>query len=212
MSALDSRSLTYLDCFGQRFSAPGSVRYAVSSPTAAYLEVDDKPFIVDVGTQQSAEPQQHDVEVGFRGGKFTATPSELKIFAGDVVVWHSQGSTPPYSVWGESEDGQFSSMSLSKAAFYSHAFGASGDIRWIDVHGSGLSGAIRVNDVETETPDSRGMWARQLNEGTVVEIEGNKSKQEELDIVVGQTVFFAVGDSRGLTITDETLIPSRNDS
>ena len=63
MSALDSRSLTYLDCFGQRFSAPGSVRYAITSPTAAYLEVDDKPFVVDVGAEQSAEAQQHDVEV-----------------------------------------------------------------------------------------------------------------------------------------------------
>jgi plastocyanin len=212
MSALDSRSLTYLDCFGQRFSAPGSVRYAITSPTAAYLEVDDKPFIVDVGAQESAEPQQHDVAVDFRGGEFTATPSELKISAGDVIVWHSPGATPPYSVWGQSEDGPFSSMSLSNAAFYSHAFGAPGDIRWMDVHGSGLRGTIRVSNVETENRDSRGMWARQLNEGTVVAIEGNTAKQEELEIVVGQTVFFAVGDSQGVTITDETLIPSRNDS
>src|SRR5690349_7367178 len=114
MSALDSRSLTYLDCFGQRLQETGRLRYAITSPTAASLWLDDKPFVVEVSDRRTGEPQQHDVEVRHSGGEFTAAPTELRISAGDVIVWHSvQESTPPYAVWGETAAARFSSMSLS---------------------------------------------------------------------------------------------------
>jgi plastocyanin len=211
MSALDSRALTYLDCYGQRFSTPGQVRYAITGPLAARLRVDDQPYLLQVADQQAAEPQQHDIEVRYENGAFTAVPPELAISAGDVVLWHAaQAATPPYAVWGEGEDGSFSSTSLQAEAVYSHAFGSAGDVEWTDMNQSGVGGLIRVHDLDATDRDACERWGRVLCEGAVVVVERDRVDLPELEIVTGQTVFFAVTQSSGMTVTDATLaIPVR---
>jgi plastocyanin len=206
MSALDSRFLTYLDCFGQRFSAVGRVHYAVTSPTAACLTLDDKPFVIEVGEKRDGEPQQHNVEVQYRGGAFTVTPNHLTIAAGDVVVWHaSLATTPPFAVWGDLEDGPFSSMALRQAAFYSHAFGAAGEFRWRDANNGGVEGVVRVREIDPNDREACDRWRKELQAGAVVAIEGDRVDPRDVEIVAGQTVFFAVTGSRGLTITEDIL-------
>jgi plastocyanin len=207
MSSLDSRFLSYLDCFGQRFSAQGRVHYAVTSPTAACLALDDKPFLIKVGSKSDAESQQHNVEVQFRDGALTVTPNQLKIAAGDVVVWHSTlATTPPYAVWGDLEDGQFSSMALRREAFYSHAFGTAGEFRWRDANDSGVEGVVRVHGFDPNDREACDQWRKELQEGAVVTIDGDRVDPHEVDIVAGQTVFFTATGSRGLTITEETVV------
>jgi plastocyanin len=205
MSALDSRFLTYLDCFGQRFPAAGRVRYAVTSPTAACLTLDDKPFVIEV-EERDGEPQQHNVEVQYRGAAFTVTPNKLTIAAGDVVVWHAPlGATPPFAVWGDLEDGPFSSMALRQAAFYSHAFGAAGEFRWRDANNGGVEGVVRVREIDSKDREGCDRWRKELQTGAVVAIEGDRVEPRDIEIVTGQTVFFAVTGSRGLTITEDSL-------
>jgi len=207
MSALDSRLLTYLDCYGQRFPTPGQVRYAVTGPMAACLRVDDPPFLVQVADQQAADPQQHDVEVRYEGGAFNVVPAEIAISAGDVVLWHAaQDTTPPYAVWGEGKDAAFSSTSLQVEAVYSHAFGSTGDIEWTDVNQSGVHGLIRVRDLDTTDKDACDRWGRMLHEGAVVVVDGDRVDPLEVHIVTGQTVFFAVTRSSGITVTDAALV------
>jgi plastocyanin len=204
MSALDSRFLGYLDCFGQRFSAQGRVHYAVTSPSAACLMLDDKPFVIEV-EGKGDEPHQHNVEVQFRNGALIATPNRLKIAAGDVVVWHgTQATTPPYAVWGVLNDGQFSSMALRHEAFYSHAFGATGEFRWRDVTDRRVEGVVRVRGFDPNDREACDRWREELQAGAVVTIDGDQVDPQEVEIVAGQTVFFAVTRSSSLTITEET--------
>lgn len=207
MFALDSRALTYLDCYGQRFPAAGAVRYAVTGPLAACLRVDDPPFLLQVADEQAAEPRQHDIEVRYDNGAFDAVPQELAISAGDVVLWHStQAATPPYAVWGQGTDVSFSSTALRAEAVYSHAFGSTGEVEWTDVNETGARGLIRVRDHDTTDRDACERWGRMLREGAVVVVDGDRVDPPELEIVTGQTVFFAVTQSSGITVTETSII------
>ncbi|GAA0935899.1 hypothetical protein Vau01_020870 [Virgisporangium aurantiacum] len=207
---MDSRFLTYLDCYGQRFSAPGKIRYAVGSPTAAHLALDDRPFVVKVQERGEAEHRQHDVEVGHSKGRFTVTPRELTIAAGDLIVWHSPvAATPPFAVWGESDAGSFSSLRLSKDAFYSHAFGEPGEFVWRDANGSAIKGVVRVRGVDTHERDAAESWKKELGQGAVVVIDNDRVEPTELGVVVGQTVFFAVAEAAGVSISHEATAAVR---
>ncbi|GAB2838036.1 cupredoxin domain-containing protein [Streptomyces daliensis] len=211
MPALDSRALTYLDCFGQRFSRPGRVRYAVGSPLASCLETDDLPFSLTVGDARgdarTAQPRQHDVEVRFARGAFTAAVPELEIAVGDVVVWHATAATvPPHAVWGEEADrAPFSSAAMRDEAFYSHIFGSPGEYHWADPHGGPARGTVRVHDLDGRDRKTCGQWREVLKQGTLVELAGSTVKPAELDILVGQTVFFSVTGTEGISITDTAV-------
>ncbi|MFL1897502.1 hypothetical protein ACJWDR_00215 [Streptomyces tauricus] len=208
MSALDSRALTYLDSFGQRFSHPGRTHYALGGPLAACVETDELPFTITVERAEPGEAQrQHDVAVGHSRGSFTIGTPNLEITAGDVVVWHATASgTPPYAVWGADESqGTFSSASLRDAAFYSHVFGAVGEYHWQDANGGPARGVVRVRDVDSRDRKACEQWREELRQGSVVAVEGNTVSPSEVSVVVGQTVVFAVAGSEGLSVTDTTL-------
>ncbi|WP_328842638.1 hypothetical protein [Streptomyces sp. NBC_00258] len=209
MSALDSRALTSLDCFGQRFSAPGRTRYTVGGPLAACVETDELPFSITVRRPDDNSAQrQHDVEVRHARGGFTVATPQLEIAAGDVVIWHAAAAgTPPYGVWGLDEsDGTFSSAALRDAAFYGHVFGAAGEYAWQDANGGTACGVVRVRDVDSRDRKACERWREELKEGSIVAVEGGKVEPAELSVVVGQTVLFAVAGSEGLAITDASLI------
>jgi hypothetical protein len=48
-----------------------------------------------------------------------------------------------------------------------------------------------------------------LSKGTVVTIADDRAAPADVEIVTGQTVFFAVTKSRGISITDERLLGPR---
>ncbi|WP_322778464.1 hypothetical protein [Frankia sp. Cas4] len=207
MSALDSRALTYLDCYGQRFDSPGTIRYAVGGPLASCLHVDDLAFTVEVEQSKGGEPRQHDVTIQHNGRAFSASPAMLRIATGDVVLWHAHdSSSPPYAVWGEGAGGTFSSTSLRSGALYTHAIGTAGEIEWADARRAAVRGRIRVRDLDSRDPEACERWSSLLREGAVVVINADRADPAELDLISGQTVFFAVIGGDGISITDTAVL------
>ncbi len=49
-------------------------------------------------------------------------------------------------------------------------------------------------------------WLSRLEQGTLVHVRGERAAPESVDILVGQTVVWAVEDAPGVSITDTTLI------
>ncbi len=207
MSALDSRALTYLDCFFHRFDEPGTVRYAVGGPLAACLTIDELRFTLTI-EKGDGEQRQHHVEVRHRDGSFTVVPKDLVISAGDVVLWHTSSSTsPPFGVWGrrdgDEQEHDFSSASLTGGSVYSHAFGSPGSVSWTDAEHGRVGGTIVVRDLDMGDADQCRRWAGTLTEGIVVTVQDDRAEPAELEIVTGQTVFFAIADGEGVTVTEK---------
>lgn len=63
-----------------------------------------------------------------------------------------------------------------------------------------------VKDLDTESKEDCEKWMRSLKEGALVTIKGRADPQQ-VEILTGQTVFFAVVDAPGITITDQRLSP-----
>lgn len=208
MTSLDSRALTSLDCFGQKFDTAGTVRYTVGGPLAACLRSDDLPFTITVEDGTLPEPQQFDVEVQY-DGNYAVHPRNLSIHAGDVVVWHcTSSSSPPYAIWGDDKKGElFSSLSLRNDCFYSHPFGSPGKYEWVDANKGVVGGVINVRDLDGTDEHQCEQWVKILQEGALVLIKQDTAEPATVDVVTGQTVFFAVANSTGLTVTDATLQP-----
>jgi plastocyanin len=206
VSSLDSRSLTYLNCFGRRFGEPGEVRYRlVSAAVGCQPAEGDLPFVIGVADGKGGE--QHDVTVRLDDNRLTADPPELRIAAGDLVLWHSDASTPGYAVQGEGKAGAFDSASLDSETLFTHAFGSPGDYEWRDAHDGSVGGVVRVGSLDSRDPKQCREWMQALGEGTVVVIEGDRPDPAEVSILAGQTVFFAVAAAKGITITDASLLP-----
>jgi plastocyanin len=204
VSTLDSRSLTYVNTFGRRFSEPGEVRYRLVTAAVVCQPAIDLPFTIEVA--KGKRGKQHDVNVHLEGDGLVAEPPKLSIAAGDLVLWHSVASTPGYAVQGEGEGGRFDSSSLTSETLYTHAFGVPGDFEWTDaIHGS-LSGVVKVTSLDSGDPKQCREWMEALAHGTVVVIEGDRADPPEVSVLAGQTVFFAVTAAEGITITDARLV------
>jgi len=210
METLDSRLLRTTDCFGQRFSRTGSYTYGLSATPQPCRPFQDEQFGIEVAGHESREGEgrQHDVTVRFESGRFVADPPQLRVSPGDVVLWNApDASTPGFAVHGEGEH-PFSSASLSNECLFSHAFGVAGEYAWKDANGSGLEGRVVVKDLDLTDPKNCERWTASLEEGVVVVVEGDSTKPSEVEILTGQTVFWAVAKGRGVTITDERLVLS----
>jgi len=208
MNTLDSRSLRYVDCFAQRFSTPREVAYHITTTAGVRIALEPAPFKIRVkkGPAQREE-EQHFVTVRREGLRFVAEPPELEITAGDSVLWNaSDPKTPGYAVRGHNARGGFDSAALAAEAVYTHAFGLPGEFRWTDANGSGVSGLVNVRQVDSKDHRDMAAWADQMKEGVLVVISGNRVEPKEVNIVVGQTVFFAVEKAPGITITDSVLL------
>ena len=150
MDILDSRALRRTDCYGQRFMRP-ALSYTILPPRADALTT-DRPFAIEVtGDRPAEEATQHSLRVARRNGTFRPEKEMLEITVGDIVLWNRPDrSAGSFAVIGEQPF--FNSASLTNECGFTHAFGLPGEYRWADVHGSGLSGIVRVGEVCCNNP------------------------------------------------------------
>jgi plastocyanin len=204
----DSRALRRTDCFGQRFMKAGTYRYGVFPANGQHLSL-ERPFAIKVDEARPGQRmKQHTVTLSVVKGGFKPDKPEITIEAGDMVVWNCpEKAMTPYAVVGDKEF--FASSRLVNECGYSHAFGLPGDYHWVDAFGGPVQGVVRVRDPGVKTKDDLEKWRQTLAQGTVVMIDDQQAKPREIEIFVGQTVFFAVTKSAGLSITDERLLETR---
>ena len=204
LNALDSRALGRASCYAQRFMRPGTYPYGVV-PGYGQAVASDRPFLIEVGDAEGDAMAQHDILVTHDELGFEVDRRHITIRTGDLVLWSGNGRTlAPFAVVGEREF--FNSHRMVNECGYSHAFGTAGEYRWVDAYGSGLCGTVRVRQPDTADRAGFARWHKELQEGTVVMIQDGRIDRPEVDIVVGQTVFFAIVTSRGISITDERLL------
>jgi len=237
MSTLDSRSLQYVDCFGQKFSSPGTVRYRLTTAAGADQpveeDIEEETFTIEVkdGPRLQAgergESRQHQVSVRQeepelvqeagapapgrqrrrRRKRLVADPPRLEIAVGDVVLWNSPEPSPPgFAVRGEGENHTFDSSSLVSECVYTHAFGTPDDYEWVDANGGRVSGVVRVRSLDVNNKAERKRWLEAMKDGALVVIRDDQAEPDQIDIVAGQTVFWAIQYAPGITITDARLI------
>ena len=200
----DSRALRYTDCYGQRFLKEGRFAYN-TLPLGAQILNDERPYVVNVRSCTSdAKMIQSTVSLAWDGRCFVPDQVELEIEAGDLVLWHCPTPTAPaYTVVGDKAF--FSSATLASECGYSHAFTVPGTYEWADALGSGVGGTVVVTDPSMDSDPKIARWKRTLTKGELVMIGDGKADPARVQIVTGQTVFFAV--SRGpVTVTDRALI------
>jgi plastocyanin len=211
MNELDSRFLRQTDCFAQRFTTPGLVRYSLSGVLGGIASPESEDsFTIDVvpGGPEGTSGRQHQVSVRQEGQRLIAEPARLQVTAGDIVLWNApDAAMAGYAVRGQGEGISVNSASLRSGAVYTHSFGLPGRYGWVDANGSEVSGEIRVAEAEVRREQDRSRWMEVLSRGVLVTIRGTEVSPREVEIVVGQTVFFAVEDAPGITITDARLAP-----
>jgi plastocyanin len=208
MNSLDSRFIRLGDCFAHRFSTPGTFSYALALlPGALGDHHGDAPAHSVTVSAGDGDQQQHTVTVSRRNGTLAASPAHLKITAGDLVVWAPDRSvTFGFRVRGRVGDDLVDSAALRTESVYTHAFGVPGTYPWADANGSGLRGQVRV--APRDPAAGHEAWLESLHEGTLVHVRGEQAEPAQIDVVVGQTVVWAVQDSPGVSITDASLLPS----
>jgi plastocyanin len=224
MSSLDSRFLHVGDCYGHRFTRAGTIPYELSRsplpPSASSGQSESASAIVvaDASSGKSPETQagtqagvrQHNVTVRELDGALQAEPAQLQIAVGDAVLWVPD-KTVRIGFCVRAADGEtFDSSCLRKNSLYTHAFGRAGHYRWRDAHGSALQGEVLATMPGPTSAAARGDWLQALSEGTVVHVSDERATPAVVEILVGQTVFWAVERAPGVSITDVTLLGARD--
>jgi plastocyanin len=222
---LDSRALRNTDCYGQRFMKPGIYTYALVPAGGAGVS-NDFPYVVEVverSSEQERDMHQTTVTVRFvkerhgdccdertsDPGRFVPDQERVTVEAGDMVVWNSpDAATRPFAVDGQKEF--FGSTALTNECGYTHVFMTPGDHEYVDANGSGLHGVVRVADPKPRDLDELRAWQSRLGEGTLVMISDGRPEPAEVEIMLGQTVFFAVVKGPGVSITDASLVVERS--
>jgi len=210
INTLDSRALQRTDCYGQRFMKAGDYKYNIVLAHGALIST-DRPFVVSVmDTDTKSGMKQHDVQIKSGAGKFQVPNQKLIINVGDMVMWNcSDRDAPPYAVVGDHEF--FNRNRLVNESGFSHAFGTAGDFHWVDAHGSGAAGIVRVSDPRCKSEEDIKRWQQRLAKGTLVTISTENVEPAEVEIVTGQTVFFIVTKCKGISITDAQLLNRSTD-
>jgi plastocyanin len=199
----DSRALSFTDAYGQRFMRVGTYRYDVVTAGCGGLSA-DYPYSVEV-SEGDEEMTQHTVMLSRQKGGLRPDPPELSITVGDLVTWACrEPSAPVFEVTGDHDF--FSSARLVNESGYAHAFGTAGDYTWVDAYGSGLGGVVRVVDPECRSKEEFAAWQNRLAIGELVMIAGTEADPAEVEIMTGQTVYFAVTKAPGISISDTRLI------
>jgi hypothetical protein len=208
MNILDSRYLGPGDTFAQRFTTPGDYQYAVGIQGSLAVPGHDSPFTIAVSDTAGAAPQTHYVAVAYANKVFGATPERLEIKKNDAVLWSgTTPNAPGFAVSGLSERTRFDSAEIYSNGMYSHAFGVSGTIEWGDARESKLHGTVIVDGHQAcRTHEDRQVYVKRLSKATLVMIEGGRAHPSKVNIIVGQTVFFAVKSADGIAIVDKTLL------
>jgi plastocyanin len=202
---LDSRRLRQTDCYGQRFMRPGTFRYGILPVHGEHVN-EARPFAVQVTGEvgPNSKMKQHNVMVKLENGKLVADPREVRIDAGDLVLWNSTRLPAPYVVVGEKEF--FGNQRLFNESGYTHAFGAAGEYRWVDAYGSGVSGVVVVRDPGCRNAEELKRWRASMEKAALVTVSDRSAEPGKVEITTGQTVFFAITKGPGISITDERLL------
>lgn len=222
---LDSRALRNTDCYGQRFMKPGTYPYALV-PAGGAGATGGFPYVVEVvETSTKRERDMHQTSVTVRfvkerhgdccdertsdPGRFVPDQERVTVEAGDMVVWNSpDAATRPFAVEGQKDF--FGSTALTNECGYTHVFTTPGEHEYVDANGSGLRGVVRVADPQPRTREELRAWQSRLGEGTLVMVSDTRPEPAEVEIMLGQTVFFAVVKGPGVTITDASLVAERS--
>lgn len=202
---LDSRALAPTDCYGQRFMRGGEYRYN-AVPAHGHLMSSERPFVIRA-EPGGGEPgrHQHNLSITATRGKFRVSQPELVVGIGDLVLWNCpDAEAPACTVIGDAPF--FRSDRMVNECGYTHAFGTAGEYHWADAHGSGLAGIVRVGEAHCKSEADLKRWHKTLEAGTLVMIDGARAEPAQIDVVIGQTVFFAVVRCPGISITDCRLI------
>jgi plastocyanin len=206
MNSLDSRLLRLGDTFTQKFTTAGTVRYHLG-PAASLIG--GESYTIEVKPdKRSGKPQQHQVKVSLKQRHLSADPPKLEIHVGEAVMWHAADTkTPGFGVSGEHRGGSFSSAALAQECVYSHAFGVAGEYDWVDANGGGLTGKVVVKDPFVKTDSKKSAdYQKKLSQGTIIVIRRDRVEPKQVEVVTGQTVFWAVERADGISVTDIRLI------
>ena len=205
---LDSRALRYTDTYGQRFMREGIYHYTLVHAGCSGT-IDSYPYAIEVTeNKKSDKMRQHAIAVSHGDRGFSIEEARIKVAVGDLVTWACRQSTaPPLEVAGEKDF--FGSSNLVNECGYAHAFCTAGEFRWSDIGGSRAAGVVRVRDPKCGSQKELATWRESLSKGALVMINGDKVEPEEVDIATGQTVYFAVIQSKGLSITDERVVDAK---
>jgi plastocyanin len=207
MHSLDSRSLQYVNCYAQRFAEPGIVHYELTTQAGACLPLGSDVYTIDVAEAPLRTGVQHTVVVRRVEGALRPEPEHLQIEAGDMVLWNTPDATVAgYVVRGEGAGGGFDSSSLRNEAVYTHAFGLPGNYKWLDANGSKVGGEVIVETPDCRTAKGVARWQKALKAGSLVTIRGASARPRRVEILTGQTVFWAIEQAEGITITDSRLV------
>jgi plastocyanin len=211
MDTLDSRALHYIDVFAQKFSTLGLVRYRLTTAAGFCLPVgeDEDTFTIEVEGREEGKQQgrQHNVTIRQEGQRLIADPPHLKIEVGDIVLWHAPDpSTPGFTVRGEGASGTFDSSALNSEALYAHPFSTPGEYEWVDANGGRVSGVIHVQSLDPNNREECERWLAALAKGTLITIKGDEAVPDRVEIITGQTIFWAVENASGITITDARFV------
>jgi plastocyanin len=213
MNVLDSRFLQIGDCFMQRFSKSGVFKYVVSTGAASCISIDEAANEVVVkstkeGGKAQQRQQQHNIVVRRKDSALVAEPSRIEIQQGDILLWYTtDASVQGFAVVGEGKNGTFSSVVLTHEAIYSHAFGTPGTYEWVDAYDGQIHGVVVVKwTVDTSQPQDCRKLLEELGKGTLIRVTGYNVEPNKIEILTGQTVFWAVEKSAGITITDTRLL------
>ena|ERR1700741_2521393 len=204
MNTLDSRFCGVGDTFAQRFSEAGNYAYDFNLPGLPPFGHANRFSINVKGTfDPNKEGKQHFVTVRREGTSFVVDPPKLEIETGDVVLWNTnEPNAPGFSISGKSETDSFNSGDMVRNAMYSHAFGSPGEIEWLDANAHGPAGKIIVKMPKTDSAKDMEAFKETLSQGAVIIINGKKADKAQVEIFVGQTVFFAVEKAEGIAITE----------
>lgn len=224
---LDSRALRNTDCYGQRFMKPGTYPYALVPAGGAGASA-EFPYVVEVVEKTSKRDREmHQTAVTVRfvkerhgeccdertadPGRFVPDRERVTVEAGDMVLWNSpDAATRPFAV--EGQKAFLGSTALTNECGFTHVFMTAGEHEYVDANGSGLRGVVLVSDPKPRNQEELRAWQSRLGEGTLVMISDGRAEPAEVEIMLGQTVFFAVVNGPGVTITEASLVEQRSSS
>lgn len=206
---LDSASLRHGNGYGHSFAKPGRYRYALVPALGRHLARMDGFEIEVVKEGVGSGPSQLGIAVSLRDGHLAATPAKAQVPAGTTVFWTAESpSVLPYAVIAE--DDSFSSDRLKSRSIFTCLVPHDGICRWIDRHGSGFAGEIRVAGPDASDAAQLAQWQMHLHRPALVTIRGPKVARAQATI--GQSLVFVVEKAPGITITDRRLLTGHDDS
>ncbi len=209
MNTLDSRSLAVGDCFAVKFTVPGTFRYAISPGGHFPVVPPDEGFSVTVGPKRdpAAQAKQHNLMVTKSTNRLAPDTAAVTVEAGDHVLWHTTDpAAAGFAVAGTGQNFSFDSHRLRAEAIYTHAFGSAGTFEWTDPAASHIAGVVVVKPVTPRTDKERQDWFNSLSQGKMFEIRAGRVTPAQVEIVVGQTVFWIAHDGDGVAIVDKRLL------